>query len=58
MEAIAQRESGRAEALMREHARLAQGNLSQALQNRVAMARVPGGSLIQRFGPRGSKVPA
>ena len=50
MDAIAQREGARAEAVMREHARLAHGNLSQALASRQAMARVPGGALIQRFG--------
>lgn len=50
MHAIAQREGARAEAVMREHARLAHGNLSQALASRQAMARVPGGALIQRFG--------
>ncbi|MDH4050503.1 MAG: GntR family transcriptional regulator [Rubrivivax sp.] len=52
MEAIAQREGTRAESLMREHARLAHGNLSQALQSRQAMARVPGGALIQRYASR------
>lgn len=52
LQAIAQREGARAEALMREHARLAQGNLAQALAHREGLARVPGGALIQRFGTR------
>jgi GntR family transcriptional regulator, vanillate catabolism transcriptional regulator len=52
LQAIDQREGARAEALLREHARLAQGNLSQALASRERLARLPGGSLIQRFGAR------
>lgn len=52
LQAIEQREGTRAEALMREHARLAQGNLAQALAHREDLARVPGGALIQRFGTR------
>jgi GntR family transcriptional regulator of vanillate catabolism len=52
MQAIAQREGSRAESLMREHARLAHGNLSQALLSRLALAQVPGGALIRRFGSR------
>jgi GntR family transcriptional regulator of vanillate catabolism len=52
LQAIEQREGARAEALMREHARLAQGNLAQALARHEGLARVPGGALIQRFGTR------
>lgn len=52
VQAIEQRESARAETLMREHARLAHGNLAQALTSRESLARVPGGALIQRFGTR------
>jgi len=52
LQAIAQREGSRAEALMREHAHLAHGNLSQALASRESLARLPGGALIQRFAAR------
>ena len=52
LQAIEQREGARAEALMCEHARLAHGNLSQALASRESLARVPGGALIQRFASR------
>jgi GntR family transcriptional regulator of vanillate catabolism len=52
LQAIEQREGARAEALMREHARLAQGNLAQALVHADDLARVPGSALIQRFGAR------
>lgn len=52
LQAIEQREGARAEALMREHARLAHGNLSQALASRESLARLPGGALIQRFSNR------
>lgn len=52
LQAIEQREGARAEALAREHARLAHGNLAQALSSREELARVPGGALIQRFGTR------
>jgi GntR family transcriptional regulator of vanillate catabolism len=48
IEAIEARESGRAEALMREHARLASRNLRAALRSRQAMALVPGAALISR----------
>lgn len=48
VEAIVQREGSRAEALMREHARIAHRNLREALSSRQAMQRVPGGSLIRR----------
>jgi GntR family transcriptional regulator of vanillate catabolism len=46
-EAIAAREGARAEALMREHARLAERNLRLALRHEKAFARVPGGALIR-----------
>lgn len=52
LQAIERREGARAEALLREHARLAQGNLSQALGSHESLARLPGGALIQRFGTR------
>lgn len=47
VEAIAGREGARAEALMREHARLAERNLRLALRHEKAFARVPGGALIR-----------
>jgi len=46
IEAIENRESGRAEALAREHSRMARKNLDWALRNRSAFSRVPGASLI------------
>ncbi len=45
-EAIGAREGTRAEALMREHARLARRNLQLALRAQNAIARIPGGALI------------
>jgi GntR family transcriptional regulator of vanillate catabolism len=48
VEAIVQREGARAEALMREHARIAHQNLREALGSRQALQRVPGGNLIRR----------
>jgi GntR family transcriptional regulator, vanillate catabolism transcriptional regulator len=50
IEAIVQREGGRAEALMREHARVARRNLQLALQSHKTMHLVPGASLIRRPG--------
>lgn len=50
VEAIEQREGARAEALMREHSRIANRNLKIALQNQQAMSQVLGGSLIRRAG--------
>lgn len=50
VEAIEQREGTRAEALMREHSRIANRNLKFALQNQQAMSQVLGGSLIRRVG--------
>jgi GntR family transcriptional regulator, vanillate catabolism transcriptional regulator len=52
VEAIVQREGARAEALMREHARIAQHNLTEALQSHKTLQRVPGASLIRRRAPR------
>ncbi len=46
IEAIERREGARAEALGREHARLARRNLDLALGNRAALERLPGASLI------------
>jgi GntR family transcriptional regulator of vanillate catabolism len=48
--AIEHREGARAEALMREHARIAHQNLSEVLASRQAMQRVPGAALIRRGG--------
>lgn len=50
VEAIARRESGRAEAMMREHSRLASRNLAQALRSKRAMELVPGSALIRETG--------
>ena len=47
VEAIASREGARAQALMQEHARLAERNLQLALRHEKAFARVPGGALIR-----------
>ena len=48
VEAIHQREGARAEALMREHARIAHHNLRQALRSHQSLQMVPGASLIRR----------
>ena len=48
LEAICQGEGGRAEALAREHARLARGNLSTALSRSDLLGRVPGAALLRR----------
>jgi GntR family transcriptional regulator of vanillate catabolism len=48
LEAIAAHEGARAESLMREHARVAQRNLSETLASRQALQRVPGARLIRR----------
>jgi GntR family transcriptional regulator, vanillate catabolism transcriptional regulator len=48
VEAIAQREGARAEALMREHARIAHSNLRQALQSHKTLQLLPGAGLIRR----------
>jgi GntR family transcriptional regulator, vanillate catabolism transcriptional regulator len=47
VEAIANREGARAQAIMQEHARLAARNLKLALANEKALERVPGGTLIR-----------
>jgi GntR family transcriptional regulator of vanillate catabolism len=52
IEAIAQREGARAEALMREHARIARRNLQQALHDQQALQHVPGARLIRRAAAR------
>lgn len=46
--AIERREGGRAEAIMREHARIAHRNLERALTNQRDMDLVPGSALIKR----------
>jgi GntR family transcriptional regulator of vanillate catabolism len=48
LDAIMQREGARAEALMREHARIAHANLRDALQSHQTLQLVPGASLIRR----------
>ena len=48
LDAIVRREGARAEALMREHARIAHANLRDALQNHQTLQLVPGASLIRR----------
>lgn len=48
--AIGRREGTRAEALMREHARIAHRNLESAFRNQRMMAFVPGAALIRRRG--------
>lgn len=48
LEAIEQREGTRAEALAREHARIARRNLDLALARPDAIERMPGGRLIRR----------
>jgi GntR family transcriptional regulator, vanillate catabolism transcriptional regulator len=47
VEAIANREGARAQAIMQEHARLAARNLRLALGNKKALERVLGGALIR-----------
>lgn len=47
VEAIIDREGARAEALMREHSRVARRNLGQAVRSREALEQVPGGKLIR-----------
>lgn len=48
LEAIRAGETGRAENLMREHARLAHRYLRQALEDQRAMAQVPGASMLRK----------
>jgi len=50
VEAIQQREGARAEAVMLEHARIAQHNLKQALQTHQGLEQLPGARLIRRAG--------
>lgn len=50
VEAIRGREGARAEAIMREHARLSYRNLTTALKSRAAIGTIKGAGLIQRFG--------
>ncbi|SIK48415.1 Transcriptional regulators [Mycobacteroides abscessus subsp. abscessus] len=48
LQAIRHREGARAEALMREHARIAHHNLQSVFDNQKAMTRLLGGNLIRR----------
>jgi GntR family transcriptional regulator, vanillate catabolism transcriptional regulator len=48
VEAIQLREGARAEALMREHARIAHHNLREALRSHQTLQKMPGASLIRR----------
>jgi GntR family transcriptional regulator of vanillate catabolism len=48
IEAIENREGARAEALMREHSKIAHQNLKRVLDNQRAMAKLIGGNLIRR----------
>jgi GntR family transcriptional regulator, vanillate catabolism transcriptional regulator len=50
LEAVSRREGARAEALMREHARIAHRNLGEALASRHGLAGVRGAGLIRRGG--------
>lgn len=52
LEAITQREGSRAEALMREHARIARRNLQEALQSQQLLKLVPGAALIRQRSSR------
>ena len=55
LDAIEAREGTRAEALAREHARLAKQNLKLALGDQAILAHVPGGALIRRPQSAGRK---
>ncbi|MEQ9814669.1 MAG: GntR family transcriptional regulator [Azospirillaceae bacterium] len=48
LQAIARREGARAEAIMREHARIALRNLEHALESQGSLSHVPGSALIRR----------
>ena len=50
--AIERREGARAEALMREHARIARQNLDEALRSHPSMQQIPGARLIRRRAAR------
>jgi GntR family transcriptional regulator, vanillate catabolism transcriptional regulator len=52
LDAIGRREGARAEAIAREHARIAQHNLAEVLLSRQALSRMPGAGLIRRGGRR------
>ncbi len=52
IDAIVHREGARAEALMREHARIAQQHLRDALCSHRTLQRIPGASLIRRRAER------
>ena len=54
LDAIEAREGVRAEALMREHARIARRNLQAALTDRESLSRVPGARLIRGLQSRES----
>jgi GntR family transcriptional regulator, vanillate catabolism transcriptional regulator len=54
VDAIANREGTRAEALAREHARLARRHLATALNNREVFNRMPGASLVRLPAPIGA----
>lgn len=54
VDAIANREGTRAEALAREHARLARRHLATALKNREVFNRMPGASLVRLPVPIGA----
>ncbi|MCW0389106.1 GntR family transcriptional regulator [Xanthomonas sacchari] len=51
LDAIVRREGARAEALMREHARLAQRNAHHALHDQNALGQIPGSRLLRRRPP-------
>jgi GntR family transcriptional regulator of vanillate catabolism len=55
VEAIEHREGTRAEAIAREHARIARRNLEIVLANREVLERVPGASLISLPGSKGAR---
>ena len=48
LDAIRRREGARAEAIAREHARIAQHNLGEVLQSQHALSRMPGAGLLRR----------
>ena len=52
VDAIERREGARAEALMREHARIARQNLDEALRSHQSMQQIPGARLIRRRAAR------
>jgi GntR family transcriptional regulator of vanillate catabolism len=47
VDAIGRREGGRADAIAREHARIARQNLDIALENRQLLERLPGSTLLR-----------